>query len=142
MATSYSASRTIRADPERVFALLTDAKSYPSWNPAVLSLDGTIATGQKIRPVSVVNPKRTFTLTVTEVDSPRRMVWADGMPLGLFKGVRTYTLQPVGENRTEFTMAEVFSGPLAPMITKAIPDMTESFEMFAEGLKSAAESRA
>jgi len=39
-------------------------------------------------------------------------------------------------------MAEVFSGPLAPLITKAIPDMTESFEIFADGLKSAAEGRA
>ena len=142
MAMSYSASRTIDADPEKVFALLTDAKSYASWNPAVLSLAGTIAPGEKIRLVSVVNPKRTFTLTVTEVDCPSRMVWADGMPLGLFKGVRTYSLRPVAGGRTEFTMAEVFSGPLAPLITKAIPDMTESFEMFADGLKSAAESRA
>lgn len=142
MVTSYTASRTIDAEPERVFALLTDAKGYSSWNPAVLSLDGTIAVGEKIRLVSVANPKRTFTLNVTEVDSPHTMVWADGMPLGLFKGVRTYTLKPVGTGRTEFTMSEVFSGPLAPLITKAIPDMADSFEMFAEGLKSAAEGRA
>lgn len=39
-------------------------------------------------------------------------------------------------------MAEVFSGPLAPLITKAIPDLTESFEMFADGLETAAEGRA
>lgn len=142
MATSYTATRIIGADPETVFGLLTDAASYPTWNPAVLSLDGTLAAGETIRLVSVVNPKRTFTLTVTEVDAPHRMVWADGMPLGLFKGVRTYTLQPLGEGRTEFTMAEVFSGPLAPLITKAIPDMTESFEMFADGLKTAAEGSA
>ncbi len=139
MATSYSASRTIDAEPEKVFALLTDGPSYPSWNPAVLSLDGTISPGEKIQLVSVVNPKRTFTLNVTEVTSPSRMVWADGMPLGLFKGVRTYTLQPAGPRGAEFTMSEVFSGPLAPLITKAIPDMTESFEMFAEGLERAAE---
>ena len=37
---------------------------------------------------------------------------------------------------------EVFSGPLAPLITKAIPDMTRSFGMFAEGHKSAADGRA
>ncbi len=142
MGMSYSASRTIDANPGKVFALLADAKSYSSWNPAVLSLDGTIAVGEKNRLVSVVNPKRTFTLNVTEVESPHRMVWADGMPLGLFKGVRTYTLTASGSDRTEFTMTEVFSGPLAPLITKAIPDMTDSFEMFAEGLKAAAEGRA
>jgi hypothetical protein len=37
-------------------------------------------------------------------------------------------------------MEEVFSGLLEPMITKSIPDMTESFELFADGLKQAAES--
>lgn len=142
MTTSYSATRTIEADPATVFALLTDAGSYPSWNPAVLSLDGTIAPGETIRLVSVVNPKRTFTLKVTEVEPPNRMVWADGMPLGLFKGIRTYTVAPVDEGQTEFTMEEVFSGPLAPLITKAIPDLTESFGMFADALKSAAEGRA
>ena len=36
---------------------------------------------------------------------------------------------------------KVFLGPLAPLITKSIPDMTDSFEQFADGLKSAAESR-
>ncbi len=35
-------------------------------------------------------------------------------------------------------MEEVYSGPLAPLITKAIPDLTESFDQFADGLKQAA----
>ncbi len=36
-------------------------------------------------------------------------------------------------------MDEVYSGPLAPLITKAIPDLTDSFAQFADGLKAAAE---
>jgi hypothetical protein len=68
------------------------------------------------------------------------MVWADGMPLGLFKGVRTYRLTPQVDGPTTFLMEEVFSGLLEPMISKSIPDMTESFELFADGLKRAAES--
>ncbi|ODU04067.1 MAG: hypothetical protein ABS81_11860 [Pseudonocardia sp. SCN 72-86] len=40
---------------------------------------------------------------------------------------------------TEFAMEEVFSGPLAGLTTKVIPDMTESFGQFADGLKTAAE---
>lgn len=139
MATSYLVERTIDASPERVWSLLTDAAGYPDWNPAVLSLQGRIHVGEKIKLVSVVNPKRTFTLTVTELDQPHRMVWADGMPLGLFRGVRTYALRPHGDG-TAFSMKEVYSGPLAPMITKAIPDMTESFGQFADGLKTAAEA--
>jgi hypothetical protein len=67
------------------------------------------------------------------------MVWSDAMPLGLFKGVRTYQLIEQG-GATEFSMTEVFSGPLSGLITKAIPDMTESFGQFADGLKAAAEA--
>lgn len=139
MTPTYSASRTIEAPPERVWALLVDADGYPSWNPAVVSVDGRIAPGEKIKLTSTLNPRRAFTLHVAESDEPRRMVWTSGMPLGLFRGTRTYTLEPAESGRTEFSMQERFTGPLAPLITKSIPDMTESFEQFAEGLKKAAE---
>jgi hypothetical protein len=140
MTRSYAVRRTIEASPETVWDLLTDGPGYPDWNPAVLSLSGEIAVGNRIEVVSVVNPKRAFRLTVTRLDAPRTMVWADGMPLGLFRGVRTYTLTP-REGGTEFAMEEVFSGPLAPLVTRMIPDMSESFEMFADGVKTASEGR-
>jgi uncharacterized protein YndB with AHSA1/START domain len=140
MARSYAVERLIDASPERVWSLLTDALSYRDWNKAVVSLDGRIAVGEKIKLVSVVNPKRVFSLTVTEMQQPRRMVWSDGMPLGLFRGVRTFALRPQDGGGTVFSMEEVYSGPLAPLITKAIPDLTESFDQFADGLKQAAET--
>jgi hypothetical protein len=37
-------------------------------------------------------------------------------------------------------MQERYSGPLARLIARAIPDLTESFAQFADGLKRAAES--
>lgn len=37
-------------------------------------------------------------------------------------------------------MTEVYSGLLAPIFTKAIPDLTVSFNVFAESLKAAAEA--
>ncbi len=88
--------------------------------------------------VSTINPKRTFKLKVTDLNKPTRMVWSSGMPFGLFTGRRTFTLTERGGS-TEFSMTEAFTGPLAGMITKAIPDMTESFNQFAEGLKTASE---
>jgi hypothetical protein len=139
MATSYAVCRSIKASPDEVWAVLTDAAGYPDWNTAVVSLTGRIALGEKIRLVSIADPKRTFALRVAEFEAPNRMVWASGMPLGLFRGVRTYSLR-ASEEGTEFAMEEVFSGPLAGLITKAIPDLTESFEKFADGLKAASES--
>lgn len=138
--TTYSVKRDIQASPEVIWGYLTDASSYPEWNPAVLGIDGDIAEGERIRLTSIVNPNRQFTLRVSDVDAPRRMVWWDGMPLGLFKGVRTFELRPGQGDATEFSMEEVYSGLMAPLITKSIPDMTESFNQFADGLKAASES--
>ena len=60
------------------------------------------------------------------------------MPLGLFRGVRTFALSAIPAG-TLFHMREEFSGMLAPAIWKSMPDLTPSFEKFATGLKQLAE---
>jgi hypothetical protein len=61
------------------------------------------------------------------------------MPLGLFKGVRTYRLSPHEDGTTGFAMREEYTGPLTNMIWKSIPDLQPSFDQFAKGLKAKAE---
>jgi hypothetical protein len=61
------------------------------------------------------------------------------MPLGLFKGVRTFTLTRMANETVEFTLREEFSGLLLPLIARSIPDQTKTFEDFAAGLKAFAE---
>ena len=139
MAKRYHVSRHIDAPVQRVWALLTDSASYRAWNRAVVSIEGPITEGATISLVSIVNPKRTFKLKVTEMTPPNRMVWGDSMPLGLFEGERTYRLEEVAGG-TEFSMTELLSGPLSGLITRTIPDMTDSFNQFADGLKTAAEA--
>ena len=138
MTDRYHVSRKIAASPQAVWDLLSDTSTYADWNPAVVSISGTIEEGNTVSLVSIVNPKRTFNLKVTAVEAPHRMVWSDGMPLGLFKGERTYLVESDGAGSV-FSMTEVYTGPLAGLITKTIPDMTDSFNKFADGLKTAAE---
>jgi uncharacterized protein YndB with AHSA1/START domain len=138
MPKQFRVTRTIAAPAEKIWALLTNSSGYRDWNPSIVSLDGQISQGAKIALVSTINPKRTFKLKVTELNKPTRMVWSSGMPFGLFTGRRTFTMTERGGS-TEFSMTEAFTGPLAGLITKAIPDMTESFNQFADGLKSASE---
>jgi hypothetical protein len=133
------AERTIAAPPDRVWATLVDLPSWRSWNPAIVSVSGEITPGGTVRLVATVDPKRTFVLRVTELVPPRRMVWASGMPLGLFRGTRSYTLTPAGDAGTDFAMTEVYTGVLAGLIGRSIPDLTPSFEAFASGLQAAAE---
>jgi len=67
------------------------------------------------------------------------MTWTGGMPFGLFTGVRTYTLDSKSEGNVDFTMHEVFSGPMLGLIGKSIPDMSAAFEQFCVGLKTRSE---
>jgi hypothetical protein len=67
------------------------------------------------------------------------MVWSSGMALGLFRGVRTFSLRSLRAAMTRFSMEEVYSGRLAPLTVKAIPDLDPSFAQVADGLKAPAE---
>ena len=51
------------------------------------------------------------------------MVWKGGMPLGLFKGERTFTVTPGPDGSVTFSMAELYSGLLEPLIGRTIPDL-------------------
>jgi len=135
---AYDATSVIEAAPATIWAILTDAPSYSQWDSGVIRVDGRIAPGEKIELVSEVNPKRTFSLKVTEFRPGDRMTWEGGMPLGLFRGVRTFTLSPQG-NGTRFTVREQYTGALLPMIWRTMPDLGPSFQKFATGLKQRAE---
>lgn len=139
---SFATTTSIRAPIERIWSLLTDAAGYAAWNSTVEQVDGRIALGEKITVRTKISPGRAFPLTVTEFDPNRRMVWTGGMPLGLFLGTRTYLLTPRSAGDIEFSMREEFSGLLAPLITRSIPDLQPSFDQFAVDLKSCAESNA
>lgn len=135
---SYEVRRTIAASPERVWACLTDGPALVAGGLGLLKLDGTIASGSALKVWSEASPGRAFGLRVAEFSPARRMVWRGGLPLGLFTGTRVFTLTPTGAG-TEFHMREDFSGPLAGLIGRSIPDLTPSFEKFGDGLRRLAE---
>ena len=136
---SFASSIVIRATPDAVWQVLTDAPAYPSWNTTVTRVDGTIAQGGKVTVHAKVAPGRAFPVKGTAWDAPRRMVWSGGMPLGLFKGERVFELRPKAEASVEFSMREDYSGLLAPLITKSIPDLQPAFDEFAACLKARVE---
>jgi len=136
---SYEAAVTIAATPERIWSILTDASGYTSWDSGVTRLDGRIAPGEKLTIYNPTNPSRGFPAQVVELEPGRRMVWSGGMPLGLFKGVRTFTLTPDPAGGTRFHMREEYTGALLAMIWKSMPDLDPFFQRFARGLKQKAE---
>lgn len=135
----YSATTTIHAAPDTIWQILTHAPGYPEWDPSAIRIEGDIAPGEKITAYTKLSPDRAFPVKVTEFRPGEKMVWTGGMPLGLFKGVRSFILEPEGNGATRFTVREVFSGPLLPIFGRTVPDMTQTFEEFVQGLKARAE---
>ncbi|MBK6643224.1 MAG: SRPBCC domain-containing protein [Bacteroidetes bacterium] len=123
----------IKADRSIIWALLTNANDFPRWNSSVISIDGLIAPGEKIKLKSTLDPKREFKLKVKEFDSENRLAWGDAM------GNRVYTLKSIGNTLTNFTMEEKIGGPLFPLFAKMIPPFDKAFEQFATDLKNEAE---
>jgi hypothetical protein len=137
----YEVTADIRAPAETIWAIITDASAYPDWDSGVDRIEGRIAPGAKLKVFSELTPGRGFPIEVTEFEPARRMTWTGRMPLGLFKGVRTFTLVQGPDSTTRFEMRETFSGPLLPLMRRTMPDFGPSFEKYGAGLKALAESQ-
>lgn len=123
----------IQADRSIIWALLTNANDFPRWNSTVISIDGMIAPGEKIKLKAKLDPKREFKLKIKEFDLENRLVWGDAM------GNRVYTIKSIGNTLTNFTMVEKIGGPLFPLFAKMIPSFDKAFEQYATDLKNEAE---
>ncbi len=130
----FATAIVIDATAQAVWAVLTDGAQWVKWNPTVDKVEGNIAPGERVTVYVKLSPGRAFPVKVSAFEPPNRMVWSGGMPLGLFKGERTYTLTPT-VGGVEFAMREEFTGLMAPLITQSIPDMQAAFEQFAAALK-------
>ena len=123
----------IQADKSIIWALLTNAHDFPRWNSTVISIDGTIAMGEKIKLKAKLDPNREFKLKVKEFNPETKLVWGDAM------GNRVYTLKAIGNNLTNFSMVEKIGGPIFPLFAKMIPPFDGAFEQYAKDLKAEAE---
>lgn len=131
---STSVSTEINADPAIVWALLTHAADFKRWNSTIVSIEGEIAPGEKIRLKSTLDPKRTFKLKVKTFSPEKELVWGDAM------GKRHYVLTKNANGTTSFSMSEKIGGPMFPLFANKIPSFDASFDQFAADLKKEAEA--
>ena len=135
----YSADALIAAPAERVWSIITDGAAYTSWDSGVTHLEGTIADGEKIKVYAAVANGRAFPVKVAFDPPGRRMTWSGGMPLGLFRGVRTFTLADEGGS-TRLSVTEEFTGPLVKPMARSMPDLQPSFDQYVAGVRTRAEA--
>ncbi len=137
----FAAHRQIHASPDAVWAFLTDAEALVAADTGITRIEGDVASGGGFKLWSEATGDRAFSIKVVTFEAPRRMVWTSGMPLGLFRGTRTFALTPTDDGCT-LDMDEVFTGLFSGPITKSMPDLSPFFERFVESAKQAAEANA
>ena len=135
----FETSTTINAAPGRIWSILTDVSAYPEWDPSCEKILGSVFLAAKLEVFSTLAPGRAFSVRVTQLVPNELMTWSGGLPLGLFRGVRTFRVRETGADTTQFTLREVLSGPMLNVIRSHLPDMSEPFDKFAKGLKQRAE---
>ena len=126
----------ISATPEKIWSLLTNVADVPRWNSTITQIDGRMGPGERLK-VKVPISTRTFNVKVDVFEPHTRLVWSDGN--AVFRGVRTYALTPRSGGPTAFSMEEVFTGFMLPLIGMSLPDFTPVFEQYAADLKKEAE---
>ncbi len=132
-------SAVIAAEPSKIWRLLTDVNDQARWNSTLSSMEGRAELGGVVKMTVPEAGDRVFKVKVTAYDADREMVWTDGNPV-MFQGVRTYRLTPNPDGTTTFSMTEVFSGLMLPMIGGRLPDFGPIFERYAADLKKEAEA--
>ena len=133
----------INATPDKVWAILTDFKNYPNWNPFVTSLTGDVKVGNKIvvriePPEASVNK---FKPTVTALETNKIFSWL-GVFLfrGVFEGEHKFELTDNKNGTTTFVQSENFIGILVPLFKKTLDNNTRrGYEAMNNKLKELAE---
>lgn len=118
---------------------LSDGATWSNWDSGVEAVEGKIEMGGSLKIRSQAAPGRAFPVKVTCFEPPAQLRFSGGMPLGLFRGTRTYEVSPTANGHVTFRMREEYTGPLLPLIWGSMPDLAPSFQQFAEGLKQRVE---
>jgi hypothetical protein len=134
----------VEAPAERVWGLLTDFASYPTWNPFIRNISGLPTPGERLE-VRLEPPGgrgMTFRPKVLNVEPNRELRWLGNLLVpGLFDGEHSFTIQPLEENRVRFVQREEFRGLLVPLFSRSLDTNTRSgFEQMNRALKERAEA--
>ncbi|MDN3676077.1 SRPBCC domain-containing protein [Flavobacterium paronense] len=145
MAKEIKTEIVINAKPEKVWAILTDFKSYPNWNPFIKSIIGDVKVGNKIT-ARIEPPKAkgmTFKPKVLTYETNKELKWLGHLLLaGLFDGEHKFELIDNGNGTTTFKQSEKFKGILVPLFKKQLDNNTKKgFEAMNSKLKELAEQK-
>jgi hypothetical protein len=108
----------IKADPDRVWAEMTDFASFPDWNPFVRKAQGRLEPGEQLKIQLRLDHglPMTFRPRVTVVEPGRELRWLAtlGRP-GVFDVDRAFQITP-HDGGVMFVMSEECTGWMTPVM--------------------------
>lgn len=133
----------IDAQPERVWAVLTDFPSHADWNP-FLTIEGQSEEGAVLT-IVVQSPNgesMSFRPTLLVVRPAEKLEWLGRLLIPrVFDGRHIYELEPLDDGtRTRFHHYEKFRGLLVPLLWESLnTDTRQGFESMNKALKAESE---
>jgi hypothetical protein len=134
---SFEAETMIYARSSTVWDIITDESNYTVWDSGITRIEGQMRNGGAIRIRTLTGGHRNYRLRVQQIPG-EVMTWTGGLPMGLFTGVRTFTLSPQ-DGKTQLRVREEFSGPLLGLIWRTVPDLGQDCTGYVNAVKERAE---
>jgi len=135
----------IRADIHAVWAVLSDFRAYPEWNPFIKQIHGLMEAGNRLQVHMTLDHKEihVFRPVITRVEPLSELSWMGHLWIpGLFNGEHSFVLKPCGEGATRFIQRERFSGLLAVLLGWTLKrKVRASFDGMNEALRDRVEGR-
>lgn len=138
MAFQISTSIAINAPREQVWAIFSDFKAYPKWNPFIHSISGELVVNKKFK-AEIGTMKFSPTLKVFETNS--ELTWQGRLLFpGIFDGRHSFLLLENEDGSTTFIQKEEFKGMLVPFLKKKLrTEIVAGFEEMNRKLKEEVE---
>jgi hypothetical protein len=132
----------IHADIAKVWDVLMNFDSYPTWNPFITSISGEQKLGSRLT-VSINPPGgngMTFKPNILTLEANKEFRWKGKLGInGIFDGEHYFMLESLDKDITKFIHGEKFSGLLVPFVSKMLDKTQKGFQLMNESIKKECE---
>lgn len=133
----FAAEALINARASTVWDVITDSGNFTLWDSGITAIDGELRNGGTIRINTTDGGGRRLRLSVQQIPG-EVMTWTSGLPLGLLKRIRTFTLSPQA-GLTHLAVKEEVSGPMTPLLGNTGPDAIRTLNDYVHAVTKRAE---
>ncbi|WP_372524081.1 SRPBCC family protein [Sulfuricaulis sp.] len=134
----------VAASPEMVWRVLTYFPDYPKWNPVLVSIQGSLSPGQRLK-IQARLPGREYKFSprVVKVIPATELRWRRWRFIeGVFDREQAFFIVPNGIKGVRFIQREHFSGLLVSLVMPFITKKTlKAFNLMNLALKRTAEAK-